>query len=258
MENHDQHFFDRLSEKWGYVVYTGYDTSQIPVRKRPSLIKYFILILFYACLAGPGLYLILKKQGKRKYFWSGVTMLSVLFLGIVALLGTGTRLTAPVLTMRRMYTQQDHIWGETLQLGVQAPYNNTYQLYLDKSYHLTMSSESGYSAENVNTNITDKVEIYEKEDCYKLTFSRLPVFAGNAFFLNRDHAVSPEEEIQIHASGTMSISKADGRTLQDTESRMRFLYSRTVSYFWEIWNREKKVLFPKKSIPMEMEAWKRF
>lgn len=43
-------------------------------------------------------------------------MLSVLFLGIVALLGTGTRLTAPVLTMRRMYTQQDHIWGETLQL----------------------------------------------------------------------------------------------------------------------------------------------
>lgn len=39
-------FFDRLSEKWGYVVYTGYDTSQIPVRKRPSLIKYFILILF--------------------------------------------------------------------------------------------------------------------------------------------------------------------------------------------------------------------
>ena len=128
-------------------------------------------------------------------------MLSVLFLGIVALLGTGTRLTAPVLTMRRMYTQQDHIWGETLQLGVQAPYNNTYQLYLDKSYHLTMPSESGYSAENVNTNITDKVEIYEKEDCYKLTFSRLPVFAGNAFFLNRDHAVSPEEEIQIHASG---------------------------------------------------------
>ena len=90
-------------------------------------------------------------------------MLSVLFLGIVALLGTGTRLTAPVLTMRRMYTQQDHIWGETLQLGVQAPYNNTYQLYLDKSYHLTMPSESGYSAENVNTNITDKVEIYEKE-----------------------------------------------------------------------------------------------
>ena len=27
------------------------------------------------------------------------------------------------------------------------------------------------------------------------------MFAGNAFFLNRDHAVSPEEEIQIHASG---------------------------------------------------------
>ena len=194
-------FFDRLSEKWGYVVYTGYDTSQIPVRKRPSLIKYFILILFYACVAGPGLYLILKRQGKRKYFWSGVTLLSVLFLGIMAVMGTSTRLTAPVLTMKRMYTQQDHIWGETMQLGVQAPYNSTYQLYLDKSYHLTMSSESGYSVEEVNTDITDKVEIYEKEDCYKLTFSRLPVFAGNAFFLNRDHAVSPEEEIQIHASG---------------------------------------------------------
>ena len=194
-------FFDRLSEKWGYIVYDGYDTSQIPVRKRPGLIKYFILILFYACVAGPGLYLILKRQGKRKYYWPGVALLSVFFLGIVALLGTSTRLTAPVLTMKRVYTQLDHIWGETVQLGVQAPYNNTYQLYLDKSYHLTMSSQSGYSAEDINTDITDKVEIYEKEDCYKLTFSRQPVFAGNAFFLNREHAVSPEEEIQIHASG---------------------------------------------------------
>ena len=211
-------FFDGLSEKWGYVVYVGYDTSQIPVRKSPGLIKYFILILFYACVAGPGLYLILKKQGKRKYFWSGVTLLSVLFLGIVALLGTSTRLTAPVLTMKRTYTQQDHIWGEKLQLGVQAPYNSTYQLYLDKSYHLTMSSESGYSAENVNTNITDKVEIYEKEDCYKLTFSRLPVFAGNTFFLNRDHAVSPEEEIQIQASG--DNEHIEGRWKNPTEYRI--------------------------------------
>lgn len=211
-------FFDRISEKWGYVVSTGYDTSQIPVRKRPSLIKYFILILFYACVAGPGLYLILKRQGKRKYFWSGVTLLSVLFLGIMAVMGTSTRLTAPVLTMKRMYTQQDHIWGETMQLGVQAPYNSTYQLYLDKSYHLTMSSESGYSVEEVNTDITDKVEIYEKEDCYKLTFSRLPVFAGNAFFLNRDHAVSPEEEIQIHASG--DNEHIEGRWKNPTEYRI--------------------------------------
>lgn len=211
-------FFDRISEKWGYVVSTGYDTSQIPVRKRPSLIKYFILILFYACVAGPGLYLILKRQGKRKYFWSGVTLLSVLFLGIMAVMGTSTRLTAPVLTMKRMYTQQDHIWGETMQLGVQAPYNSTYQLYLDKSYHLTMSSESGYSVEEVNTDITDKVEIYEKEDCYKLTFSRLPVFAGNAFFLNRDHAVSPEKEIQIHASG--DNEHIEGRWKNPTEYRI--------------------------------------
>ena len=44
-------------------------------------------------------------------------MLSVLFLGIVALLGTGTRLTAPVLTMRRMYTQQDHILGRNAAAG---------------------------------------------------------------------------------------------------------------------------------------------
>ena len=99
---------------------------------------------------------------------------------------------------------------------------------------------------NVNTNITDKVEIYEKEDCYKLTFSRLPVFAGNAFFLNRDHAVSPEEEIQIHASG--DNEHIEGRWKNPTGYRIEdaFLYSRTVSYFWEIWNREKKVLFPEK------------
>ena len=75
--------------------------------------------------------------------------------------------------------------------------------------------------------------------------------------------VPEKESIQSFAAhhATMVVFLSTGmleRTLQDTESRMRFLYSRTVSYFWEIWNREKKVLFPKKSIPMEMEVWKRF
>ncbi len=194
-------FFDNLSEKWGYIVYSGYDTSQIPVRKRPGVIKYFILILLYACLAGPGLYLILKRKGKRKYFWPGVATLSVIFLGIVAWMGTSTRLTAPTLTMKRVYTQQDHIWGETVQLGVQAPYNNTYQLYLDKSYHLTMSAQNGYTAEGVNADITDKIEIYEKDDCYKLTFSRQPVFASNSFLLSKEHLTTTEEEVQVQASG---------------------------------------------------------
>lgn len=194
-------FLDKLSEKWGYIIYGGYDTSQIPVRKRPGVVKYFVLILLYACLAGPGLYILLKKRGKRKYFWFGVSGLSVIFLGIVACMGSSTRLTAPVLTMKRLYTQQDHILGENLQLGVQAPYNSTYQLYLDKSYHLTQPGQNGYSSEGVNVDITDRVEIYEKEDCYKLTFSRQPVFAGNTFFLNREHVTKPEEEVQVEASG---------------------------------------------------------
>ena len=212
-------FFNALSEKWGYMVYDGYDTSQIPVRKRPGVIKYFILILLYACLAGPGLYLILKKTGKRKYFWLGVGSLSVIFLGIVAWLGSSTRLTAPVLTMKRMYTQQDDIWGETIQLGVQAPYNNTYQLYLDNSYHLTVSAQNGYSSEDVNMEITDTTEIYEKEDCYKLTFSKQPVFAANTFFLSREHALEQEEEVQVTASG--DNEHIEGSWKNPTEYRIK-------------------------------------
>lgn len=194
-------FFNELSEKWGYVVYSGYDNGQIPVNHRPSVIRYFILILLYAFVAGPGLYVLLKRQGKRKYFWPGVSALAVVFLGIVVWMGNSTRLTAPILTIKRTYTQQDHIWGENIQLGVQAPYNNTYQLYLDKSYHLVQSVQNSYSSENVNTATADKVEVYEKENCYKLTFRRQPVFATNIFFLSREHTTTVGEEVQVQASG---------------------------------------------------------
>lgn len=194
-------FYNHLIEKWGYMVYSAYGTGQVPVRQRPGVIRYFVLILIYAVSAGPILYILLKKRGKRQYYWLGTAILSVAFLGIVVWMGSATRLTAPVLTVKQLYTQQDHIWGESMQLGVQAPYNNTYQLYLDKSYHLTQENQNGYSSENVNTSIADKVEIYEKEDCYKLTFRRQPVFGSSVFHLSREHRIEPEGEVQVQAVG---------------------------------------------------------
>ena len=92
MEKPRPTFFDRISEKWGYVVSTGYDTSQIPVRKRPQSDQIFYTDSFLCLCGRTGTVPDPKRQGKRKYFWSGVTLLSVLFLGIMAVMGTSTRL----------------------------------------------------------------------------------------------------------------------------------------------------------------------
>lgn len=207
--------YEGLNEKWGYIAYDNYETSQTPVRKRPGVMKYFVLILLYACLAGPILYLILKKWDKRQYLWRCVAVLAVVFLGIVAFMGRSTRLSAPVLTKKQVFIQEDQIWSEMIQLGVQAPHNSTYQLYLDNKYHLVQVGSIGDDGDSVNVDTADSVEIYEKEDSYKLTFRRQPVFSNNTFCLSREKMLMEEEKIQIHADG--ENEKVEGTWKNPTE-----------------------------------------
>lgn len=75
-------FFDRLSEKWGYVVYTGYDTSQIPGTKTPRSDQIFYTDSFL-CLSGrTGTVPDPEKTGKKENI-SGQELHCFLFFSLV-------------------------------------------------------------------------------------------------------------------------------------------------------------------------------
>ena len=66
------------------IDYGSYVLQDMPIREKPNIVVYGLILVVYAFAAGPGLYLILKKLHKRYRLWSSMVVLS---LGFVTLIG---------------------------------------------------------------------------------------------------------------------------------------------------------------------------
>ena len=165
------------------------------LRRQPSSVLYICLIVGYAVLAGPVLYLALKRKNKRYYLWAGICGLSVVFVIAIKLLGNTTAMTAPVIVYQNILRQNGSVLEETLDFEIQAPYNSDYTVYLDPSYRMTPgSAQNTYTSETVGTAQEgfEQIELSYGESKNKITFSNQPAFALNAVTLSRDLAMDTE------------------------------------------------------------------
>ncbi len=114
------------------------DSSNIP---NPAV--YGGVLLLYALLAGPVVYIVLKRLGRRKYLWGCVGVLSVLFCGILFVMGSRTRFNAPFFHYVRVLNQEEGYEDEEVQFKVQSPSNNAYSVYLNNDYTIMPVVEAG-------------------------------------------------------------------------------------------------------------------
>lgn len=168
--------------------------SQVPVRKKPSMGKYLIILSIYALVAGPGLYILLLKREKRRYLWSCMCVLSVFFMGIIWIMGKKTNLYAPIISYNGLYEQQDDIWSETLHIGIQAPYNSAYHLYLDNEYHLLPVNLESDSMKEYQTGTSESVVIQMGEKSNRITMDHMASFTQNCFKLEKNRKT---DEMQL-------------------------------------------------------------
>ena len=61
----------------------------------PNLKLYAVLLLIYVFLAGPVIYVIMKKKDKRSLLWGIVPVFSIVFSVTIYLIGTSTRIQKP-------------------------------------------------------------------------------------------------------------------------------------------------------------------
>lgn len=181
----------------------GDDTgvSEVPVTERPSMGKYMVILCIYAVIAGPGLYLFLRWKKKLKYLWSSVCLASVAFLLLIWMMGKETNLSAPVISSCGLYEQQGNMWTEAQNIGIQAPFNNSYYLYLDNSYqlmpiHLSADSLRKYSSDTVET-----VTIEMQEESNKILLEQMSAFTQVGFSLKKSHMLKDEEIVKINLEG---------------------------------------------------------
>lgn len=154
------------------------------IRNRPNTVLYGGLILVYLVLAGPGLYFFLKKTGKRQYLWGAICACSAVFVMLISLFGQSTRLKAPVLTYVREIWQYDTYQKDYINFCAQAPYNASYELYLDPSYDLVTYNRMDYMSNSTAQPETEDAEYEKTEISFGEQKNRAEISNQAAFALN--------------------------------------------------------------------------
>lgn len=199
-ENGDE-FQKYLGWMVSYSFGDDWGLSQVPVKERPSMGKFFIFLCVYAVIAGPVMYLSLKKRGRQKYLWTCICALSVVFMGVIGLLGKKTYIYAPFISYSGIYEQQEDVWSETAGIGIQAPYNNDYHLYLDSEYRLLPLNLGTDSLKSIQSDTAEHVTIRLGEDSNRISLENIASFTQSCFKLEKNRKVGEDEKIHISLAG---------------------------------------------------------
>lgn len=114
------------------------------VDKLPDVPLYVLEIIIYIILVGPGLYIFLKQRNMRHYYRTGVVALSVLFTGIIYLMGNKTRFVDTFYNYARFLDASEDMVSESTYINIRTPYNKPYSVALDPSYSVRPITRSYY------------------------------------------------------------------------------------------------------------------
>lgn len=203
----------------------GWDTiSNTPVMEQPSLGIFVLLLTIYALLAGPILYLLLKKIKQRYYVFQGIVILSVLFVLFILTAGSSTRLIAPFITYCGIYEQKEDYLDCDIKFGIQAPYNKSYSLFVDNTYALV----PGIGADDFLNPITlsiressNKIQIEELEDHYRVSMAEMPSFTQNYFEARKQFGL--DEKKKLSADIVYNGQEMKGIIRNDTDFTFEYL-----------------------------------
>lgn len=183
--------------------YGGWDKCNVldstPIRDTPQVKLYLGLLILYIILAGPGLYLILKRKKRRYYLFGGILVLSLSTVLLLAALGHGDSIHAPFIVYEARYVQNGNDTELQATCGIQAPYNGSYTLYVDPEYQLLpyepfLSMYWDGGDENIGL---PTVEMSLREDTSRLQFSNMSTFQSMYFTVEREYQEGSLVEAQV-------------------------------------------------------------
>ena len=141
----------QLEEADPTVTHTGDDywvvsseLEGVSMEHIPKTGRYAVVLAVYVILAGPVVYLVLKKFHGRKYIWGCVGVLAILFSGIVFVMGSRTRFNAPFVNYVRKINLMPGVKDEKVDFSVRAPYNTAYSIYVNQDYDLMPVCDTAY------------------------------------------------------------------------------------------------------------------
>lgn len=190
------------------------------VDKLPDLLLYVVVILGYIILVGPGLYLLLKKQERRRFYRTGVLILSLAFAAVIYLMGVGTRFKNTFFTYATILDTSEKSVDEYTYINIRTPYNKPYAVSLDPSYDLLPITKSSYYDMTPVPKFTgseeSRVRIHYGESETKISAQHVVAFTPKYFSLVKK---SPNTEQQ---GLTGDVTLFDGKISGTVTNRYPF------------------------------------
>lgn len=134
---------EEMSSSYSYYITNA--LSQGNMGNIPKTSVYAVVLVVYIVLVGPVAYLILKKFDKRHYMWVLVPCCSLVFTGLIYLMGLSTRIQEPYMNY---VTYLDYATERPLEktyFSLTTPYNRSYDVVVEKDYRISQLRLYGHS-----------------------------------------------------------------------------------------------------------------
>ncbi len=170
------------------------------VDKLPNLFWYTAVTGVYLGLLGPGLYLFLKRRGLQLYYRRGVFCLSLVFAGIVYLMGGSTRFRSTFYTYATILDVNDDFITDTTYLNIRSPYDRGYEVELNPEYTVLPITSGGTGGRDRDSVLTGpdaeyQVCVARREDAVVIRSQNIAPFTPRYFRLDRKSENTGQEGV---------------------------------------------------------------
>lgn len=122
------------------------------IKRMPNIAVYVLILIAYLFLAGPVLYLYLKKRDKTSLTSRWVFLLALSFSALIFLVSYPTRFRKPFVQYVTIDQIQDGQRKEETRFALRAPFHKAFYMGIDNGYQVRPISDGNYYYyDNVNT-----------------------------------------------------------------------------------------------------------
>lgn len=155
----------------------------------PNLGLYGGVIIFYIVVAGPGIYLILRKMDQRRYYGMVLTIFALVSSAAVYLIGTGTRFQTEFFTYASIRDVSGDGVAETVFLNIRTPDSRPYSVTMSPGYQVSPITKSNRYEEETTVsfdkNETGNMSIRYGEEGTTISARRSMAFESRFFKMTR-------------------------------------------------------------------------
>ena len=158
----------------------------------PKVWIYVAILILYLVVGIPGIYLLMRKKKRIRWFRPLVCLLAACFSILIFIVGTSTRYSRPFirsLTVLSDENSRENENSETIYTSIQAPFNSSYEVSINPAYHVTSLMEEYYwgsGTQNGTVNAKRVVSFDFSKEQTLLSLENLTAFSSRCFALGNN------------------------------------------------------------------------